>query len=56
MLTLANASVNATAGLLITFGGIGVVATGIIIYIFVQINGEREQNREHTSSRRQPGT
>jgi hypothetical protein len=43
-----------SAGLIITFGGIGVVAGVIVLVIAVQIRGERRQNqeyREHLSDR-----
>jgi hypothetical protein len=44
-----------TFGLLITFGGIGVIVNIILVYIAVQIRGERRQNREYLESRRPPG-
>ena len=34
-----------TLGLIITFGGIGVIVNVILIYIAVQIHGERRQNK-----------
>ena len=34
-------------GLIATFGGIGVVVNIIIVYIAVQIRGERMQNQEY---------
>lgn len=37
-------------GLIATFGGIGVVVNVIVVYIAIQIRGERQQNqayREH---------
>jgi hypothetical protein len=34
-------------GLIATFGGIGVVVNVIIVYIAIQIRGERQQNREY---------
>jgi hypothetical protein len=36
-----------TIGLLITFGGIGLIVTAIIVFIAIQIRGERRQNREY---------
>ena len=36
-----------TVGLIITFGGIGVIVNGIIVFIAIQIRGERRQNREY---------
>jgi hypothetical protein len=44
-----------TLGLIITFGGIGVVVNIIIVYIAVQVRGERRENREYMESRRPPG-
>jgi heme/copper-type cytochrome/quinol oxidase subunit 2 len=45
-----------TFGLIVTFGGIGVIVNVILVYIAVQIRGERRQNREYLESRRPPGT
>ncbi len=45
-----------TFGLVVTFGGIGVVVTLILVYIAVQIRGEGRQNREYLESRRPPGS
>jgi hypothetical protein len=42
-----------TLGLIITFGGIGLIANGLIIYIFVQVRGERQQNEEYRRQIRQ---
>jgi hypothetical protein len=44
-----------TFGLIVTFGGIGVIVNVIIVYIAVQIRGERRQNQEYLASRRPPG-
>ena len=43
-----------TFGLIVTFGGIGVVVNVIVVYIVVQIRGERRQNEEYLASRRAP--
>jgi hypothetical protein len=43
-----------TFGLIVTFGGIGVVVNIIIVYIAVQVRGERRQNEEYLASRRPP--
>jgi hypothetical protein len=43
-----------TFGLIVTFGGIGVVVNVIVVYIAIQIRGERRQNLEYLSSRRTP--
>jgi ABC-type transporter Mla subunit MlaD len=56
MLTLAtSAAVSKDIGLIATFGGIGVVVNLIVVFIAVQIRGERRQNQEYRSSRRFPG-
>lgn len=34
-------------GLIATFGGIGVIVNVILVYIAVQIRGERQQNKEY---------
>jgi len=45
-----NPALTATIGLIIVFGGIGVIVNAIIGYIAVQVRGEREQNRRNASS------
>jgi len=45
-----------TFGLIVTFGGIGVIVNVILIYIAVQIRGEHRQNKEYLASRKPPGT
>jgi hypothetical protein len=54
MLLAASKAFSTTVGLIATFGGIGVVVNIIIVYIAVQIRGERRQNREYLISRRPP--
>jgi len=44
-----------TFGLIVTFGGIGVIVNIILVYIAVQIRGERRENQEYLASRRPPG-
>ena len=44
-----------TVGLIITFGGIGLIVNGILVYIFIQVRGERHQNLEYRSQRRNGG-
>jgi hypothetical protein len=56
MLLAAGQAFTKTFGLIATFGGIGVVVNVIIIYIAIQVRGERRQNREYLGSRRPPGT
>jgi len=46
MLAISEAA-SKTIGLIITFGGIGLIVNVIIIVIAVQIRGERRQNREY---------
>ncbi len=45
-----------TFGLIVTFGGIGIIVNIIIIYILVQVRGERRQNEDYLASRRPPGS
>jgi hypothetical protein len=45
-----------TFGLIVTFGGIGVIVNVIIVYIFVQVRGEHRQNEEYLASRKPPGS
>jgi hypothetical protein len=44
-----------TFGLVVVFGGIGVIVNLIIVYIAIQVRGERRQNQEYMESRRPPG-
>lgn len=56
MLLAASAAFSKDVGLLITFLGIGVVVNVIVVYMAIQIRGERSQNQEYRSSRRRsPG-
>jgi hypothetical protein len=41
-----------TIGLLATFVGIGILVNVLLIYIAVQVHGERRQNQEYLNSRR----
>jgi hypothetical protein len=56
MLLAASAAVSKDIGLIATFGGIGVVVNVIVVYIAIQIRGERRQNQEYRSSRGFPGS
>lgn len=42
---LAISDLGVTLGLIGTFGGIGLVVNGLIVYIVVQALGERSENR-----------
>jgi hypothetical protein len=45
-----------TFGLLVTFVGIGIIVNIILVYIAIQIHGERKQNKEYVEARRPPTT
>jgi ABC-type transporter Mla subunit MlaD len=51
---LASAAVSTDVGLIATFGGIGVVVNIIVVYIAIQVRGERQQNQEYLSSAHSP--
>jgi hypothetical protein len=51
---LADQAFNMTFGLAITFLGIGVIVNIILIYIAIQVRGERRQNEQQLNSRRPP--
>ena len=53
MLLAASQAFSKTFGLIVTFGGIGVIVNGLIIYIAIQIRGERQQNEEYRAERGQ---
>jgi hypothetical protein len=40
-----------TFGLIVTFGGIGVIVNVIIVYIAFQIRGEHQQNEQYRAER-----
>jgi hypothetical protein len=48
---LASAAFTKTIGLIITFGGIGLVVNALIVYIVVQVLGEYVENRRLTRDR-----
>lgn len=52
MLIATSEAVVKDIGLIATFGGIGLVVNVILIYVAIQIRGERRQNREYLSSRK----
>lgn len=39
-------------GLIATFGGIGLLVNIILVYVAIQIRGERQQNKRYMASRR----
>ena len=52
MLAVSKAFSN-TFGLIVTFGGIGVVVNVIVVYIVIQVRGEHQQNEEYRADRPQ---
>jgi hypothetical protein len=56
MLLATSEAFEKTFGLVVTFGGIGLVVNIILIYIAIQVRGEYRQNREYLETRRPPGT
>jgi hypothetical protein len=54
MYLLTSAAVSKDIGLIAAFGGIGLFVNLLIVYIAVQVRGERQQNKEqHSASQRQ---
>ena len=47
---LALSAFKSTFGLVVTFGGIGLVANALIVYIIAQVIGERSANRRHAET------
>ena len=56
MVLAASEAFSKTFGLIVTFGGIGVVVNIIVVYIAVQVRGERRQNEEYIASREPPNS
>jgi hypothetical protein len=52
MLLATSAAVSKDIGLIITFIGIGLVVNVILVYVAVQVRGERQQNQEYLTERR----
>jgi hypothetical protein len=48
---IASAALTKTLGLIATFGGIGVLVNVIVVYIMVQVKGERQQNEDYRAKR-----
>ena len=53
MLLAASEAFSKTFGLIVTFGGIGLIVNGLIVYIAIQIRGERQQNEQYRAERGQ---
>jgi hypothetical protein len=57
MLVLAaDQATSKTIGLLVTFIGIGIIVNVILVYVAIQIRGERRQNEEFLSSQEPPNS
>ncbi len=56
MILAISAAARVDIGLAATFIGIGIVVTGLIVYIMIQVRGERLQNIEYRSQGRPPTT
>jgi putative exporter of polyketide antibiotics len=50
-----SAAFSKTFGLVVTFGGIGVIVNIFVVYIAIQIRGERRQNQQDLLAHRSPG-
>lgn len=53
MLAVVSEAFTKTAGLIIVFGGIGVVVNAIIAFIAFRVRGEQEENRRYLASSRE---
>lgn len=53
---LALSAFDATFGLLVAFGGIGIVVNALVVYIVIQALGERAENTRRATERDEPGT
>jgi hypothetical protein len=47
-------AVSVDIGLIATFGGIGVIVNAILVYIAIQIRGERQQNQQDLLAHQAP--
>ncbi|HEV3283590.1 MAG TPA: hypothetical protein VG010_05255 [Solirubrobacteraceae bacterium] len=54
MLLASSAAFSKTFGLLVTFVGIGLIVNILLVYVAIQIRGERRQNQELLTSRKPP--
>jgi hypothetical protein len=51
MLLATSQAVTKDIGLIAVFGGIGLLVNIILVYIAIQIRGERQQNKQYMASR-----
>jgi hypothetical protein len=54
MMLATSQAVSKDIGLIAVFGGIGVLVNIILVFIAIQIRGERQQNQQYMASRRSP--
>jgi hypothetical protein len=54
MLLATSQAVSKDIGLIAVFGGIGLVVNIILVFIAIQVRGERRQNQEYMASRQRP--
>jgi hypothetical protein len=54
VLLASSAAFSKTFGLLVTFVGIGLIVNILLVYVAIQIRGERRQNQELLTSRKPP--
>jgi hypothetical protein len=54
MLLASSPAFSKDVGLIVTFIGIGIVVNVILVFVAIQVRGERQQNQEHLASRRRP--
>jgi hypothetical protein len=47
VLLAASQAVSKDIGLIVTFGGIGLIVGVIVVFIAIQVRGERQQNQEY---------
>jgi hypothetical protein len=56
LLLAASPAFSKDVGLIVTFVGIGVIVNVLLVYLAVQIRGERAQNKDYVANRRRtPG-
>jgi hypothetical protein len=56
MVLAASEAFTHTFGLIVVFGGIGIIVNIIIVYILIQVRGERRQNEDFLASRKPPSS
>ncbi|HEY3864522.1 MAG TPA: hypothetical protein VGL54_00370 [Solirubrobacteraceae bacterium] len=54
MILATSQAVTKDIGLIAVFGGIGVLVNLILVFVAIQIRGERQKNQQYMASRRSP--